>query len=185
MKFERMKYIAEHFQEQHLERIDKCEIIESLMWENYYAEQNPINKVRTLESIIEMQPYLSAYYDAIRYVLMQSIKPNADLKEPLETYVSVDLRHFREKEIVQDKAQGKLFNPYKKDADPYLDQTVKETATNTQLPHKYFSEEEIQENMKKVRKNSNLKDFDATRKNRNNSVESASWANDDEIPPVV
>ena len=116
---------------------------------------------------------------------MQSIKPNADLKEPLETYVSVDLRHFREKEIVQDKAQGKLFNPYKKDADPYLDQTVKETATITQLPHKYFSEEEIQENMKKVRKNSNLKDFDATRKNRNNSVESASWANDDEIPPVV
>lgn len=60
-----------------------------------------MNKVRILESIIEM--HLSAYYDATRYVLMQSIKSNADMKEPPETYVSVDLRHFREKEIVQDK----------------------------------------------------------------------------------
>lgn len=49
MILERMKYIAEHFQDQHLERIDKCEIIESLMWENYYAEKNPIHKVKILE----------------------------------------------------------------------------------------------------------------------------------------
>ena len=34
-------------------------------------------------------------------------------------------------------------------------------------------------------KNSNLKDFDATRKNKSETVESASWANDDEIPPPV
>lgn len=115
MKFERMKYIAEHFQEQHLERIDKCEIIEGLMWANYYAEKNPINKVKILESIIEMQPYLSAYYDATRYVLKQSMKSEADLSKQPTIYVSVNARKFREREIVQDKTRGKLFNPYKKD----------------------------------------------------------------------
>jgi hypothetical protein len=113
-----------------------------------------------------MQSYLSEYYDATRYVLMQSIKSNADLKEPPDIYVSVDLRHFREKEIEQDMAQGMLFNPYKKDADPYACQTPEETTntiiqTQSQLPHRYFSEEEIQENMKKMRKNSNL-DFNST-----------------------
>lgn len=116
MKLERMKYIAEHFQEQHLERVDKCEIIERLMWENYYAEKSPMNKVRILESIIEMQTYLSVYYDATRYVLKQSIKADADLKKPPSNYVSVDLREFREREMDQDNAQGKLFDPYKKDA---------------------------------------------------------------------
>ena len=169
MKFERMKYIAEHFQEQHLERIDKCEIIESLMWVNYYAEKNPIHKVKILESITEMQQYLSAYFDATRDVLMQSIKSNADLKGPPDIYVSVDLRHFREKEIFQDKAKGKLFNPYKKDSDPY-------ETTEQSIPHKQISEEEIQENIKKMKKKSNLKDFDSTQKdNSNNNLESASW----------
>jgi predicted transcriptional regulator len=139
------------------------------MWENYYAEKNPIHKVKILESITEMQQYLSAYYDATGDVLMQSIKSIADLKGPPDTYVSVDLRHFREKEIVQDRAKGKLFNPYKKDIDPY------ETTAQSN-PHKQISEEEIQENSKKMKKKSNLKDFDSTQKdNSNNNLESASW----------
>ena len=57
-----------------------------------------------------------------------------------------------------------MFNPYKKDSDPY------QSVTQSQLPHKQISEEEIQENIKKVMKNSNLKNAD---------IESASWANDD------
>ena len=112
---------------------------------------------------------LVAYFDATRYVLMQSIKSNADLKVPPDTYVSVDLRHFREKEIVQDKAKGKLFIPYKKDTDPY-------DTTAQSIPHKQISEEEIQENIKKMKKKSNHKDFDSTQKdNSNNNLESASW----------
>jgi hypothetical protein len=36
MKLERMHYIAKYFPDQHLERIDRCELIEKLMWENYH-----------------------------------------------------------------------------------------------------------------------------------------------------
>lgn len=115
MKFERMKYIAEHFQEQHLERIDKCEIIERLMWENYAAEQDPTKRVAILKSILEMQTYLSVYYDSTRFILRQSMKSNADLEDPPAAYVSVPLRKWREHEIEQDSKQGKLYDPYKGD----------------------------------------------------------------------
>lgn len=73
------------------------------------------------------------------------------------------MRHFREKEIVQDRAKAKLFNPYKKDTDPY------ETTAQSN-PHKQISEEEIQENIKKMKKKSNLKDFDSTQKDNSISV---------------
>lgn len=115
MMFERMKYIAEHFREQHLERIDKCEIVERLMWENYYAEQDPTKRVAILKSILEMQTYLSVYYDSTRFILRQSMKSHADLEDPPTAYVSVPLRKWREEELKRDSNQGKLFDPYKGD----------------------------------------------------------------------
>jgi len=115
MKLERMNYIASHFQEQHLERVHKCEIIEKLMWENYILEKDPTKKVGILESIVEMQSYLSVYYDATRFVLRQSLKSNADLQKPPDAYVSVPLRVWRQREIERDSHQGKLFDPYKGD----------------------------------------------------------------------
>jgi len=182
MKFERMKYIAEHFQDQHLERVDKCEIIERLMWENYYAEKNPSYRVKILESIIEMQPYLSSYYDATRYVLMQSIRSDADLKDPPDTYVSVNLRDFREKEILQDKAAGKLFDPYKKDAEPEPKPrpTTYPTIPDPNNPGRWLTDPAwIEENFKKMHENSNLNDkkkgINLLEQEINSESESASW----------
>ena len=52
MKLESMHHIAKYFPDQHLERIDICELVEKLCWENYYAEKDPTKKVKILESII-------------------------------------------------------------------------------------------------------------------------------------
>ncbi len=52
MKLERLEFIAKHFEDQHLHRLDKLELIENLMWENYHAEENPSKKVKILESIV-------------------------------------------------------------------------------------------------------------------------------------
>ena len=73
-KWERLMSIAERFTEQHLQRIDKLELVESLMWKNYDAEKNPHKKVDILCSIVNMQPYLSNYYGATRFVLEKRLK---------------------------------------------------------------------------------------------------------------
>jgi hypothetical protein len=89
MKLERMQYIAMHFQERHLEKIDKCELVEKLMWENYHAEKDPTKKVSILTSICDMQTYLSAYHDVTRYILEKGWKtPIFKTKEP---YLSVKI----------------------------------------------------------------------------------------------
>jgi hypothetical protein len=41
MKLERMHFIAKYFPDQHLERIDRCELVDRLWWENYHAEKDP------------------------------------------------------------------------------------------------------------------------------------------------
>lgn len=64
-----MKFIAKHFQQQHVERIEKCELIEKLMWNQYEAESNPSKKATILKMIMETQPLLSAYYEATTMVL--------------------------------------------------------------------------------------------------------------------
>ena len=62
LKWQRLYHIAEFFTEQHLERIDRLELVESLMWDNYHEEKSPFKKVEILTSIVNMQPYLSNYY---------------------------------------------------------------------------------------------------------------------------
>lgn len=71
----RLHFIAAiGFEDQHLARIDNCELIEKLMWENYHLERSPFRRVMILKEIKELQPYISSYYEATKEV----IKPNAD-----------------------------------------------------------------------------------------------------------
>jgi hypothetical protein len=57
------------FQEQHLARLDNCELIAKLMWQNYFEERSPYRRVMILKEIKEIQPYLSSYYEATKMVL--------------------------------------------------------------------------------------------------------------------
>ena len=57
------------FHEQHLNRIDNCELICKLMWQEYAKEISPYRRVLILKEIKEIQPYLSSYYEATKMVL--------------------------------------------------------------------------------------------------------------------
>jgi hypothetical protein len=51
MKLERMHFIADHFQELHLEKIDRLELIDRLMWQEFGKETQPYRRVKILETI--------------------------------------------------------------------------------------------------------------------------------------
>jgi hypothetical protein len=69
-QLQRLHFIAAiGFENQHTTRIDTCELIEKLMWENYNLCQSPFKRVIILEKILNLQPILSAYYDTTRWVL--------------------------------------------------------------------------------------------------------------------
>ncbi len=57
------------FEDQHLERIDGLELIEKKMWEEYNKEKEPFKRVQILKDIAQVQPYLSSYYEATKYVI--------------------------------------------------------------------------------------------------------------------
>ena len=67
MKLERMQFIAKvAYEEQHLERVDRMELIESQMWINYWKEHDRYKKVKILAEIVDIQPYISSYYEATK-----------------------------------------------------------------------------------------------------------------------
>ncbi len=102
MRMERMQHIARYFPDQHLERVDKCELIEKLMWENYRT--GDIKRVDILGEILNMQVFLSGYYDVTRYVLENTIKTEADYRtRHAEPYLSFNVKEKREKEIKKDQ----------------------------------------------------------------------------------
>ena len=74
MKWQRLVHIAELFTDQHLQRIDKLELVEHLMWSEYEKEKSPFKRVEILSYIVNMQPYLSNYYGATRFVLEKRLK---------------------------------------------------------------------------------------------------------------
>ena len=82
-KWQRLYHIAEQFTDQHLQRIDWLELVESLMWKNYDAEKSPFKKVEILSYIVNMQPYLSNYYGATRFVLEKRLKIDPIKKPPV------------------------------------------------------------------------------------------------------
>ena len=66
----RMHQVAAYeFHQQHLNRIDTCELICKLMWQEYGKERSSYRRVLILKEIKELQPYLSSYYEATKMVL--------------------------------------------------------------------------------------------------------------------
>jgi len=76
------------FENKHTQRIETCELIKELMWENYNKEKSPFKRVIILEKISALQPLISAYYDSTRAVL--------------------EKRRERERERGQDKGKSEL-----------------------------------------------------------------------------
>jgi len=69
-KLERLHFIAAMgFEDQHLARIDTCELIDKLLWQNYEACEDPYKKAMILKEIKELQPYISSYYEATKDVI--------------------------------------------------------------------------------------------------------------------
>lgn len=54
------------YEEQHLERVDRMELIENQMWINYWKEPDRFKKVKILVEIVNIQPYISSYYEATK-----------------------------------------------------------------------------------------------------------------------
>lgn len=72
-KLERLHFIAAiGFESQHLQRIDTCELIDKLMWQNYHQCQDAHKRVMILKEIKELQPYISSYYEATKDVISGS-----------------------------------------------------------------------------------------------------------------
>ena len=88
-KWQRLYRIAELFTDQHLARIDRLELVESLMWKNYYEETRPFKKVEILSHIVNMQPFISNYYGATRFVLERKLKIDP-IKKP-DIYLDIDI----------------------------------------------------------------------------------------------
>ena len=49
-----------------LERVDRMELIENQMWINYWKEKDRFKKVKILVEIVNIQPYISSYYEATK-----------------------------------------------------------------------------------------------------------------------
>jgi len=74
LTFQRLSLIAQQgFQDQHIERIDNLEYIHKLMWKEYHLCTSAYQRAQILKDIRDMQPYLSAYYDATRDVMEKSV----------------------------------------------------------------------------------------------------------------
>ena len=61
----------------HLERVDRMELIENQMWINYWKEQDRYKKVKILVEIVNIQPYISTYYEATKD-LVEGQKPKVN-----------------------------------------------------------------------------------------------------------
>lgn len=73
MKLKRLYHIAKlGFEDQHLQRIDICELIQKLMWQNVKEVKDPYKRNQILKDILSMQPLLSTYYEATKDVMKES-----------------------------------------------------------------------------------------------------------------
>ncbi|MGD1836989.1 MAG: hypothetical protein ACPKPY_02890 [Nitrososphaeraceae archaeon] len=68
-KYKRLESITLfRFEEQHMERLEKVETIERQMWECAQQEDDPSKKANILEKVGNIQPILSAYYEASKKI---------------------------------------------------------------------------------------------------------------------
>ena len=73
-KLSRLHEIGQYgFVDQHLERIDNLELVQELLWKNYWKVHmlKPDTALRILREIREIQPYLSAYYEATKHIIQK------------------------------------------------------------------------------------------------------------------
>tara|TARA_R110000823_G_scaffold159226_1_gene290650 strand:+ start:90 stop:509 length:420 start_codon:yes stop_codon:yes gene_type:complete len=73
-KLNRLHEIGKYgFVDQHLERIDNLELVQELLWKNYWKVHlmKPDTALRILREIREIQPYLSAYYEATKHIIQK------------------------------------------------------------------------------------------------------------------
>jgi hypothetical protein len=79
MKLERMHQIAK-YSDQHLERIDRCELIEKLCWENYHQCKDPTKEVKILR-ILKMKNTFSLliFSEYLRDSAFRLVAENKDL----------------------------------------------------------------------------------------------------------
>jgi hypothetical protein len=76
-RFDRLNLIAKtQFVDQHLERIDQLELINSEYWKLYRETKDTFKKALILEKIAELQTYISPYYDASMYVMQKQVESN-------------------------------------------------------------------------------------------------------------
>jgi hypothetical protein len=100
-------HAANLFTHQHLQRMDRLELIEKLMWKHYDEEPSPSRKVGILQAILSMQPYLSGYYDATTYVIARRLRTDVIVKPQLG-YLEQDkfdskLKEKREQNLASDQ----------------------------------------------------------------------------------
>jgi hypothetical protein len=88
------------------------ELAEKLMWDNYHLEEDSSKKVKILESLIGIQPYVSGYYDSTRYVLEETVKADEDLHRNKRPYVGIDVEARRKKEF-EEEAEERRFKMIK------------------------------------------------------------------------
>lgn len=81
-RFHRLSLIAQSgFKDQHIQRIEQLEVINKEYWKLYREEKKPINKALILTKIVELQSYISSYYDSSRYVLEKSIEEHTEQQQ--------------------------------------------------------------------------------------------------------
>lgn len=80
-QFDKLFEIArEGFIAQHLARIDDLELIKRKMWEMFFKleKSDPFKASQVLLWLMQVQPYLSQYYEASKYI-MQRVRRAQDL----------------------------------------------------------------------------------------------------------
>ena len=81
-RFDRLNLIAKtQFVDQHLERIDQLELINSEYWKLYRETKDTFKKALILEKIAELQTYISPYYDASMYVMQKQVQSNHETEK--------------------------------------------------------------------------------------------------------
>ena len=131
-KFERLYNIANiGFEDQHLTRIDGLELIEKKMWEEYNKEKESSKRVQILKDIAQIQPYLSTYYEATKYIVDKRIIEVKEKERILElknkdTFAITDNNNLRIKNNISVTSDSKETNTSTKISDnkyEYLNDT--------------------------------------------------------------
>jgi hypothetical protein len=76
------------FTKQHLEKIEKLEMIEKHIWKDYFDCKDSYKRVEILTQIANLQLILTAFYDSTRYALNKQY-PDLDIDNNKKEYSNV------------------------------------------------------------------------------------------------